>query len=113
MQAEGVYSGPGGKKTQSSDVEYYDKEIFDALMATFYDTADKLVIHKTIFEKGPSAEGTELMVELSAELRKMRKMTNRYRTFMTVEINGLIKDCLENINSAENISGDSVGVMQK
>ena len=113
MQAEGIYAGPGEHNISSGDLEHYDKQRFNALMTAFNDSANKLAISKTIFDNEKKAEGTELIFELTSELRKMRKMTNNYKTFMTKDISGLITQCLENINSAENISGDSVGVTQK
>ena len=96
--------------SDSSQGEYYNPEEFNLLLDDLNETASIMKIEDAVFTNKAAAEGTNAMELLNQKLDQVQQMTNRYKTFMTVDVSGLITDCTTNIQTADSISGDAIDV---
>ena len=93
----------------SSTIEYLDNR-FDKLVDNFRTASEDLEIGGVIFLNANEAEGTEAMVESTAELKDIVEMTNRFKTFMSTDIANLMNECAENLRSADQAAAESIAM---
>ena len=110
MAEADVYLGLVGK--DSSQGEYYNPDEFSKKIDDLKETASVMLIDDGVFSNQAGAEGTTAMEHLNKELLMVQSMTNRYKTFMSVDVSGLIEDCTSNIQEADSIAGDGINAKQ-
>ena len=75
-------------------------------------SADDLQLTDDIYINSEAAKGTDTLVKIEGVWKETQEMTNRYKSFMSVDVTGLLIESINNIKSAAQTSGDAINLQE-
>ncbi len=87
---------------------YLDSEKMDILLEAMGYSAEALQIPDDAFTNEESAEGTNTIESINKIWKSVQKMSNRYKSYMSVDVSGLFVESTNNIVAESQAAGDAM-----
>ncbi len=106
MQVEGTRVGEKG--TSSTNNIYLDQDGFDTLVENMNASAANMTIPDEAFDNYKAAKGTDSIKKMNSKWKKIQKMTNRYKEFLSLDVSIAYAEATKRIIEANQESGDAI-----
>lgn len=100
MQEKGTSAG-------EKDI-YLEESNFNKLIENMNESAAYMTIPKEAFDNFKAANGTDSIKKMNSKWKKIRKMTNRYKEFLSIDVSLAYAESIKRINETAQASGDGI-----